>query len=103
MGASASIAAVLGASVWVAPYAWVLMIFPGFGLKRVPAWVLLGVWLALQVGMSLWADSEQLGVGFEVHAAGFLLGMVGVWVWRGVSQGQWQLQFPLVRVNSAFS
>jgi membrane associated rhomboid family serine protease len=79
IGASGAIAGVLGAYIVLFPRARVLsvltlgVIFP---VVSVPAWILLGVWLAIQAVEGLLSFGHPAaGVAFFAHVGGFVAGM----------------------------
>lgn len=83
VGASGAISGVLGAYLVLYPRARVHnLVFLGFYLTtiRLPAWVMLGYWIALQVLGGMLARSGEGGTAFWAHiggfAAGILLGLV---------------------------
>jgi membrane associated rhomboid family serine protease len=89
VGASGAIAGVLGAYLLLYPRAGVLMIIPIFFFIQfitLPAVVVLVFWFVLQLFMgSLTIATGEAGAGgvaFWVHAAGFVLGMLLVFVFR---------------------
>jgi membrane associated rhomboid family serine protease len=86
LGASGAIAGVMGAYLAMYPdsridlFAWPLSLVIGRDL-RVPAWLLLGAWFAVQlwsgVGTSSTADaSGGGGVAYMAHVGGFTLGFL---------------------------
>ncbi len=87
VGASGAIAAVLGGYLLMFPKAKVdvlLIIVIFFRIFVIPAWIVLGVWVAFQVfgGFS----SADDGVAYWAHLGGFVAGMVlalPVWLARG--------------------
>jgi membrane associated rhomboid family serine protease len=86
IGASGAIAGVLGAYIVLFPRARVLSAIPIFifiQLIYVPAWVLLGVWFALQAVQGLLSMGGQSEVAFFAHIGGFVAGLVLVWVFAG--------------------
>jgi len=86
IGASGAIAGVLGAYIVLFPRARVLSAIPIFifiQLIYVPAWVLLGVWFALQAAQGLLSMGGQSEVAFFAHIGGFVAGLVLVWVFAG--------------------
>ena len=91
VGASGSIAGVLGAYLMMFPSARVITLVPlGFFLKmvEVPAFLFLGLWFLLQWFEGLTAIgqvAEVGGVAFWAHIGGFVSGMVGAVVLRPVS------------------
>ena len=80
VGASGAISGILGAYLLLYPHARVLVLIPlGFfsRLMYVPAGVVLGLWILMQVlsgGMSL--GNQGGGVAFFAHIGGFIAGMV---------------------------
>jgi len=83
VGASGAISGVLGAYLVLYPRARVHnLVFLGFYLTtiRLPAWVMLGYWIALQVVGGLMQGQGAGGTAFWAHiggfAAGILLGLV---------------------------
>jgi membrane associated rhomboid family serine protease len=87
VGASGAIAGVLGAYLILFPRARVTSLVPFllFLPARLPAWVVLGSWFLLQW---LYAQgtgvSDAGGVAYLAHIAGFIAGMVGVFLFGGV-------------------
>ncbi len=83
LGASGAIAAVLGAYILLYPRARVLtlvIIIFFFTVVEVPAWVMLGVWFALQaaygaLGLTTLAGSGG-GVAYFAHIGGFVFGLL---------------------------
>lgn len=76
VGASGAISAVLGAYLLLFPRAHVLVLLPAFGMIRVAAGMVLGMWFITQVisgGMS--AGATVGGVAFFAHIGGFIAGM----------------------------
>lgn len=81
VGASGAIGGVMGAYAWLYPTVRVhIAIILGFFIIRqtIPAWVMLGIWLALQLfsGVLSFQSSTQGGVAFWAHIGGFLAGFV---------------------------
>ena len=79
VGASGAIAGVMGGYLLLFPKArvdvlFVFIIF--FRVFAIPAWIVLGVWFALQVfsGVSMPADGD--GVAYLAHVGGFIGGLV---------------------------
>jgi len=89
IGASGAIAGVLGGYLLLFPKARVdvliiLIIF--FRVFPVPAWVMLFIWLGLQVIGSFNADPDAGGVAYLAHVGGFAVGLVltiPLWLKRG--------------------
>ena len=79
IGASGAIAGVLGAYIVLFPKAKVITVVPlgfFFPVFEVPAWVLLGVWFALQALEGLLSlGHPAVGVAFFAHVGGFVAGM----------------------------
>lgn len=85
VGASGAIAAVMGGYLLIYPKARVdiLVIIKIF---TVPAWVLLGLWFAIQLLGGVNSDSIMGGVAFWAHIGGFVIGFILViplWLMRG--------------------
>ena len=89
VGASGAIAGVMGAYLLLYPKAKVdiLVIFiVFFRIFPIPAWILLGLWFALQFFGGLSADPNTGGVAYWAHAGGFIAGVVlavPIWLRRG--------------------
>ncbi|MFH9662149.1 rhomboid family intramembrane serine protease [Streptomyces sp. NPDC017248] len=82
IGASGAIAGVLGAYLVLYPRArvWVLVPFLVFLPLRLPAWLVLGFWFALQAVYSSGHGVSGAGtVAYAAHVAGFLAGMLLAW------------------------
>jgi len=84
LGASGAIAGVMGAYLALYPtstidlFVWPLSLFTGRDL-RVPAWLMLGLWFAVQVilGVNGMADvGAASGVAYWAHIGGFITGLV---------------------------
>jgi len=79
VGASGAIAGVLGAYLIVYPranvhcFVWIIIFF---WIVTVPAWVLLGVWFAMQLLSGLSSGARDPGVAFWAHVGGFVSGVV---------------------------
>lgn len=92
VGASGAIAGVLGGYLLLYPRAKVdvLIIFViFFRIFTIPAWVVLGLWFALQFFNS--ASNSADGVAYMAHVGGFIGGLiltVPVWMQRG-ARGYW--------------
>jgi len=79
IGASGAVAGVLGAYFVLYPHARVLSVFTLgfiFPVVSVPAWILLGLWFAVQAleGVLSFRDPD-VGVAFFAHVGGFVTGM----------------------------
>jgi membrane associated rhomboid family serine protease len=79
IGASGAIAGVLGAYLVTYPHAnvhcfvWIVIFF---WIVTVPAWVLLGLWFAIQLSSGLAAGPAAPGVAFWAHVGGFTTGII---------------------------
>jgi membrane associated rhomboid family serine protease len=89
IGASGAIAGVMGAYFVLYPHSRVLTLVPliiFFEIIELPAIFLLGFWFLMQLfnagAVAVTASTGGGGVAFMAHAAGFLFGMVGVFVFR---------------------
>lgn len=79
VGASGAISGVLGAYLVLYPRARVHnLVFLGFWLTtiRLPAWVMLGYWIALQLFGGLMARAGEGGTAFWAHIGGFVVGIL---------------------------
>ncbi|MGW2743024.1 rhomboid family intramembrane serine protease [Streptomyces sp. NPDC001450] len=82
IGASGAIAGVLGAYLVLYPRArvWVLVPFLVFLPLRLPAWLVLGFWFALQAVYSSGHGVSGAGtVAYAAHVVGFAAGMLLAW------------------------
>ncbi|MGC2202281.1 MAG: rhomboid family intramembrane serine protease [Stellaceae bacterium] len=90
VGASGAIAGVLGAYILLHPaanvrcFVWVIIFFR---IVNVPAWMMLGLWFAMQLMSGLITAPNRPGVAFWAHVGGFVSGLILVIVLRpsGVS------------------
>jgi membrane associated rhomboid family serine protease len=90
IGASGAIAGVMGAYFVLYPQSRVLTLVPLiilWDVIEVPALVLLGVWFLLQLlsaGASVVSAHAAVsgGIAFAAHVAGFVLGVIGVYVFK---------------------
>ena len=89
VGASGAIAGVLGGYLLLYPKARVdiivifIIFFKTFALR---AWIVLGIWFAMQIFGGLSSPVDEGGVAYWAHAGGFLAGIVGAlpfWLARG--------------------
>lgn len=77
IGASGAVAGVLGAYLLTHPranvhvFVWIVLFFT---IIRVPAWLLLGFWFAMQVLSGLGSAASEPGVAFWAHVGGFIAG-----------------------------
>jgi membrane associated rhomboid family serine protease len=86
VGASGAIAGVLGAYLVLFPRArvWSLLTFFFFLPVRLPAWLVLGSWFALQYLYFRGAGvADGGGVAYGAHVVGFIVGAALVWRLRG--------------------
>jgi membrane associated rhomboid family serine protease len=98
VGASGAIAGVMGAYFVLYPHSRVLTLIPWIFLQIVelPAILLLGVWFLMQlvsagtiaVTASTGAPASG-GVAFAAHVAGFLAGVVGIFIFRRRDRDYW--------------
>ncbi|MGE5243363.1 MAG: rhomboid family intramembrane serine protease [Betaproteobacteria bacterium] len=91
IGASGAIAGVMGAYFVLYPHSRVLTLIPliiFWEIIELPALVLLGFWFLLQlfeagtIAVTASTGAAGGGVAFAAHVAGFLTGLVGVFVFR---------------------
>src|SRR4051794_20374957 len=88
IGASGAIAGVMGAYFVLYPRSRVLTLVPifFFNVIEVPAIALLGFWFLMQLfnagAVASMANTGQGGVAFAAHVAGFVVGIIGVFVFR---------------------
>jgi len=91
IGASGAIAAVLGGYLLLFPKARVdilLILIVYFRIFSIPAFIMLGLWFAMQVFGSLTSDPDQGGVAYWAHTGGFAVGLVmcvPLWLKRGAT------------------
>ncbi|MEH7827409.1 rhomboid family intramembrane serine protease [Gemmobacter denitrificans] len=89
VGASGAIAGVMGGYILLFPKARVdvLVIFLiFFRIFAIPAWIVLGLWFALQIGGGLATPTDAGGVAYWAHAGGFVTGLLlalRAWARRG--------------------
>jgi membrane associated rhomboid family serine protease len=90
LGASGAIAGVLGAYILLFPQGRV-RVLQGQGVVQVPALVVIGLWIVLQlfsgVG-SIAASTQTGGVAYMAHIGGFLAGLVMTFLFRGSGGAQ---------------
>jgi len=86
VGASGAIAGVMGGYLLLFPRARIdilviLLIF--FRIFAIPAWVVLGLWFALQIGSGAATPAGVGGVAYWAHAGGFVAGLALTFpLWR---------------------
>jgi len=79
VGASGAIAGVMGGYLLLFPKARVdilLILIIYFRIFPIPAWIMLGVWFALQLGNGILSDPNLGGVAYWAHAGGFVVGFI---------------------------
>ena len=97
IGASGAIAGVMGAYFVLYPRSRVLTLIPliiFWEIVELPAILLLGFWFLMQLfsagAIAATANTQGGGVAFAAHVAGFVLGVIGVFVFRKRRQSpQW--------------
>jgi membrane associated rhomboid family serine protease len=85
VGASGAISAIMGAYLVLYPRALVYTLFWFIVIIRVvplPAWVMLGYWMLIQVGSSIMVPAAGGGVAYTAHIGGFVAGLVLVLIFR---------------------
>jgi membrane associated rhomboid family serine protease len=84
IGASGAIAGVLGAYIVLFPRARVrtLIIFFLITFVDLPAYVLLGIWFALQLLQTVGPAATAGGVAYMAHVGGFVAGMLMLLIFR---------------------
>jgi membrane associated rhomboid family serine protease len=95
VGASGAIAGVMGGYLLLFPRAkvdvlFIFIIF--FRIFAIPAWIVLGIWLAIQIFSGVATPSDAGGVAYWAHVGGFAAGLiltVPAWMRRG-ARGYWQ-------------
>ena len=79
VGASGAIAGVMGGYLLLFPKARVdvlVIIVIIFRIFPVPAWVMLGLWFALQLFNGAGSSAMEAGVAYWAHAGGFVFGLL---------------------------
>jgi len=96
IGASGAIAGVMGAYFVLYPHSRVLTLIPWIFIQIVelPAIVLLGFWFLMQFlsagAIAVTANTHGGGgVAFAAHVAGFIVGVIGVFVFRKPAIDRW--------------
>ena len=85
VGASGAIAGVLGAYLLLYPnanvhvFVWIIIFFR---IVNIPAWILLGLWFAMQLMSGLARAPGDPGVAFWAHVGGFVSGIILVTLLR---------------------
>ncbi len=89
IGASGAIAGVMGAYFVLYPHSRVLTLIPiiiFIDIIELPAIVLLGFWFVMQLfsagAIAVTSSTGGGGVAFMAHVAGFVMGVIGVFVFR---------------------
>ena len=96
IGASGAIAGVMGGYFVLYPHSRVLTLIPWIFLQvvEVPAIVLLGFWFLMQLfsagAIAVTSSTNSGGVAFAAHVAGFLTGIIGVFVFRKRDYDRWE-------------
>jgi len=98
IGASGAIAGVMGAYFVLYPHSRVLTLIPliiFWEVIELPAFLLLGFWFVMQLfsagSIAVTASSHGSGgVAFAAHVAGFLVGVIGVFVFRKRNVDRWE-------------
>src|SRR5262249_5538642 len=97
IGASGAIAGVMGAYFVLYPQSRVLTLIPWIFIQIVelPAIVLLGFWFIIQLfsagTIAVTASTHGSGgVAFAAHVAGFLVGVISVFVFRKRETDRWE-------------
>jgi membrane associated rhomboid family serine protease len=102
VGASGAIAGVLGAYLLLYPkanvhvFVWIVIFFR---IVNIPAWILLGLWFAMQLVSGLARSPGTPGVAFWAHIGGFVTGAILVLLLR--PSGVALLQPPRSRTFAA--
>jgi membrane associated rhomboid family serine protease len=83
VGASGAISGVMGAYIVLFPHGRIRTLIGWWLIILVPAWVMIGVWFALQLfGGFAVLGSQEGGIAFWAHVGGFVAGAVLVWLFR---------------------
>jgi membrane associated rhomboid family serine protease len=92
IGASGAVSGVLGAYLLLFPHANVLtLVVFGFfwRLVRIPAVVVLGFWIVVQILSGLGSFGAGGGVAWFAHIGGFFAGMLFLLVLRPFTRARW--------------
>jgi membrane associated rhomboid family serine protease len=96
IGASGAIAGVMGAYFVLYPQSRVLTLVPWIFLQIVemPAIVLLGFWFLMQLfsagAIAVTTSTHGGGIAFAAHVAGFVMGVLAVFVFRKREYDRWE-------------
>jgi len=96
IGASGAIAGVMGAYFVLYPHSRVLTLLPWIFIQIVelPAIFLLGFWFLMQLfsagAIAVTASTHGGGVAFMAHVVGFVVGVLGVFVFRKRQLDPWE-------------
>jgi len=82
LGASGAIAGVLGAYLVLYPRKSVYVLIGWFGLIPVPAVLVIGGWIALQIFSGATREAGGGGVAYWAHVGGAVAGLILVWLFR---------------------
>ncbi|KPU84027.1 peptidase C54 [Marinosulfonomonas sp. PRT-SC04] len=86
VGASGAIAGVMGGYLLLFPKAKIdilIIIIVFFRIFPIPAWVMLGLWFAIQLFSGVMVDSSTGGIAYWEHAGGFIAGiLLAIPVWK---------------------
>ena len=99
IGASGAIAGVMGAYFVLYPRSRVLTLVPliiFWEIIELPAIALLGFWFLIQLvsaGTIAATAGTGGGVAFAAHVTGFVMGMIGVFVFRKRQMNPWEARF----------
>jgi membrane associated rhomboid family serine protease len=87
VGASGAIAGVLGAYILMFPQSRVNVLV-GRQIVAMPAFVVLGAWIALQLisGVGTIGNADVGGVAYMAHIGGFVAGLLMTFIFRGRSE-----------------
>src|SRR5262249_39236281 len=100
IGASGAIAGVMGAYFVLYPRSRVLTLIPliiFWEIIELPAILLLGFWFVMQLfsagAIASTANATRGGVAFAAHVAGFVVGILGVFVFRKRRASTWDRRY----------
>ncbi len=90
IGASGALSGVLGAYFLLYPRAEILVLIPlGLQVIRIPAALMLGLWLLIQVLSALGGAADAAGVAWLAHIGGFLAGLALVPLFKRARVSLW--------------